>query len=161
VKLAKVTDEIIGLVVNLPNGPYVVDVAKSVGVFAPHDPLSNGLLNGAFKDGGDWSSIVRHWAYLRLPLNRLAIIAHTCPDHPRLVLQSLGTQNLKGASANPIVSLDIADMQHLEERDPTGRRSIERQLIAPPEVATENSSCSRTTTAQVIGFVRPSKDNPP
>ena len=46
-KLAKITDEVIGLVVALPNGPHIVDIAKSVGVFAPHDPLSNGLLKPA------------------------------------------------------------------------------------------------------------------
>jgi hypothetical protein len=160
-KLAKMTDEIIGLVVTLPNGPYVVDVAKSVGVFAPHDPLSNGLLNGAFKHGGDWSSIVRHWAHLRLPLNRLAIIAQTCPDHPRLVFQSLANQNLKGVSANPIVSIDITDMHPLEERDPTGRRSMECRLMAPPESATEGVLSSRTKTAQLISFVRPSKEKSP
>jgi hypothetical protein len=70
-KLAKIADETIGLVVTLPNGPHIVDIAKSVSVFAPHDPLSNGLLNGAFKDGGDWPSIVKHWAHLQRPLKRL------------------------------------------------------------------------------------------
>src|SRR6476646_7148320 len=67
-KLAKITDEKIGLVVALPDGPHVVDIAESVDVFTPHDPLSNGLLNGAFKDGGDWASIVKHWAHLQWPL---------------------------------------------------------------------------------------------
>jgi hypothetical protein len=52
-KLAKITDEVIGLVVTLSDGPHIVDIAKSVGVFVPYDPLSNGLLNGRFKDGGD------------------------------------------------------------------------------------------------------------
>jgi len=74
-KLAKITDEKIGLVVALPNVPHVVDIAESVDVFTPHDPLSNGLLNGAFKDGGDWASIVKHWAHLQWPLKRLARIA--------------------------------------------------------------------------------------
>ena len=58
-KLAKITDDKIGLIVTLPNGPHIVDIAKSVSVFTPHDPLSNGILNGVFKDGGDWLSIVK------------------------------------------------------------------------------------------------------
>ncbi|MGH9613317.1 MAG: hypothetical protein ACRD4P_09590, partial [Bryobacteraceae bacterium] len=127
-KLAKITDKIIGLVVDLPNGPHIVDIARSVGVFAPHDPLSNGLLNGAFKDGGDWSSIVKHWAQLQGPLKRLALIAETCPGHPSLVIQSLADRNVKGGSVSSIVAIDITDMQPREERDPTGRRAMEQQF---------------------------------
>ena len=149
-KLAKITDEIIGLVVTLPNGPHIVDIAKSVGVFAPHDPLSNGILNGAFKDGGDWPSIVKHWAQLQRPLKRLALLAETCPDHPRLVLQSLADRSLKGGSANPIVAIEITDMQPREERDPTGRRAMEQQFVTPPQDA-----AATRETAQVIGFMRP------
>jgi len=157
-KLAKITDEIIGLVVALPNGPHIVDIAKSVGVFAPHDPLSNGLLNGAFKDGGDWPSIVKHWAHLQWPLKRLALIAETCPDHPDLVLQSLVDRHLKGESANSIVAIDITDMQPREERDPTGRRAMEQQFVAPLQDAIEADSAAAPGTAQVIGFVRPNRD---
>jgi hypothetical protein len=158
-KLAKITDEIIGLVVELPNGPHIVDIARSVGVFAPHDPLSNGLLNGAFKDGGDWPSIVKHWAQLQWPLKRLALIAETCPDHPDLVLQSLVDRNLKGESANSIVAIDITDMQPREEWDPTGRRAMEQQFAAPSQDSIEADSVA-PETAQVIGFVRSSRNQP-
>jgi hypothetical protein len=157
-KLAKITDEVIGLVVALPNGPYIVDVTKSVGVFAPHDPLSNGLLNGAFKDGGDWPSIVKHWAHLRRPLRQLALIAETCPAHPGLVLRPLVDQNLQGGSANPIVTIDITDMQPREERDPTGRRAMEQQFVTPPQDTIEAEPAATPETAQIIGFVRPSRD---
>ena len=154
-KLAKITDEVIGLVIALPNGPHIVDIAKSVSVFAPHDPVSNGLLNGAFKDGGDWPSIVKHWAHLRRPLRRLALIAETCPDHPGLVLHPLVDRNLRGGSDNPIVTIDITDMQPREERDPTGRRAMEQQFGTPPQDAIEADSAATRETAQVIGFVRP------
>lgn len=157
-KLARITNETIGLVVALPNGPHIVDIAKSVGVFAPHDPLSNGLLNGAFRDGGDWPSIFTHWAHLQRPLKRLAHIAQTCPDHPGLVLQALADQNLKGASADPIVAIDITDMPPLEQRDPTGRRAMERQFVTPSRDAIETDTAAAPETAQVIGFVRPNKD---
>jgi hypothetical protein len=157
-KLAKMTDQTIGLIVALPSGPHIVDIAKSVGIFAPHDPLSNGLLNGAFKDGGDWSSIVKHWAHLQWPLKRLALIAETCPDHRGLVLQSLARRKLKGESANPIVAIDITDMQPFEERDPTGRRAMERQFVTPSQSASEVNSTGTAELAQIIGFVRPSKD---
>jgi hypothetical protein len=157
-KLAKITDDKIGLVVALPNGPHIVDIAESVGVFAPHDPLSNGLLHGAFNDGGDWPSIVKHWAHLQRPLKRLGLIAETCPGHPGLVLRSLADQNLKSESANPIVAIDITDMQPLEERDPTGRRAMERQFVTPPQNAIEADSAAMAEAAQVIGFMRPKKD---
>jgi len=157
-KLAKITDEVIGLVVALPNGPHIVDIAKSVGVFAPYDPLSNGLLNGAFKDGGDWPSIVKQWAHLQRPLKRLALIAETCPGHPGLVLQPLVDQYLQGVSANPIVAIEITDMQPREERDPTGRRAMEQQFVTPPQDAIEADSAATPETARVIGFVRPNRD---
>jgi hypothetical protein len=158
-KLAKITDEVIGLVVTLPAGPHIVDIAKSVGVFAPNEPLSNGILNGAFKDGGDWSSIVKHWAYLERPLKRLALIAETCPDHPGLVMQSLADRNLKGESANSIVAIDITDMQPGEEWDPTGRRAMERQFATTTSRdAIEAAPAVTSETAEIIGFVRPYRD---
>jgi hypothetical protein len=157
-KLAKITDEVIGLVVTLPDGPHIVDIAKSVGVFAPHDPLSNGILNGAFAGGGDWPSIVKHWVHLQLPLKRLALIAETRPDHPGLVLQSLAARNLQGVSANPIVAIDITDMQPREERDPTGRCAMERQFVTPVQDAIEADSSATSETAHIVGFVRPPKD---
>lgn len=157
-KLAKITDEIIGLVVALPNGPHILDIGKSAGVFAPHDPLSNGLLYGAFKDGGDWPSIVRHWAHLQRPLRRLALIAGTCPDHPGLVLHPLVDWNLRSESANPIIAVDITDMQPREERDPTGRRAMEQQFVTPPQDSMEAEQAATPETAQIIGFVRPNRD---
>jgi hypothetical protein len=159
-KLAKMTDDKIGLVVILPKGPHIVDIAKSVGVFAPHDPLSNGLLHGAFKDGGDWPSIVKHWKHLQWPLKRLALIAETCPDHSSLVFHSLADRNLKNGSADPIFAIDITDMQPLEERDPTGRHTMERQFVTPPQDKIEADSATTPETAQVIGFVRPNRDEP-
>jgi hypothetical protein len=86
-KLVKITDEKIGLFVLLSKGPYAIDIANSLGVFAPHDPLPNGLLNGVLKDGCNWSLLVKHWAHLRSPLEKLARIAMTNPDHPHLVLE--------------------------------------------------------------------------
>jgi len=157
-KLAKITDEVIGLVVALPNGPHIVDIAKSVSVFAPHDPLSNGLLNGAFKDGGDWPSIVNHRAHLQWPLKRLALIAETCPNHPGLVLRSFVDRNLKGESVNPIVAIGVTDMQPREERDPTGRRAMEQQFVTPPQDAIEADQAATPETAQIVGFVRPDRD---
>lgn len=159
-KLAKITDETIGLVVTLPSGPHIVDIAKSVGVFAPHDPLSNGLLHGAFKDGGDWQSIVKHWKHLQWPLKRLALIAETCPDHSGLVLQSLADRDLKSEFADPIFAIDITDMRPLDERDPTGRHAMERQLVTPPLNAIEADLAATAETAQVIGFARRNKDEP-
>ncbi|QOZ37462.1 hypothetical protein [Bradyrhizobium sp. CCBAU 53421] len=157
-KLALMTDETIGLVVTLPNGPQIIDIARSAGVFVPHDPLSSGLLNGAFKDGADWPSILKHWERLQWPLRRLALIAESCPDHPSLVVQSLADRQLKGESAIPIVAIDITDMQPLDERDPTGWRAMKRQFVTPSQEAVEADPTATAETAQVIGFARPNKD---
>ena len=60
-KLVKMADEKIGIFVQLPNGAYAIDIAANLGFFL-HDPLSYSLLNGALKDGHDWSLLVKHWA---------------------------------------------------------------------------------------------------
>ena len=66
-KLVKMNHNQVGPLVTLPEGTFAVDVVRSLGVFA-YDPLTNGILNGTFKQGGDWSLIVKHWAHLRGPL---------------------------------------------------------------------------------------------
>jgi hypothetical protein len=148
-KLVKMADEKIGLVVLLPKGGYAIDIAGSLGVFSD-DPLSNGLLNGALKDGPDWSLLVKHWAHLRAPLKKLQSTALRSPDHPGLVLRALTDGSRTTSAANPIVAIEITDIGIFEEQDPTGRRAMERQFMPPPEIA---SPCgSGTETAHVIDF---------
>jgi len=148
-KLVKMADEKIGLFVLLPKGGYAIDIAGSLGVFS-NDPLSNGLLNGALKDGPDWSLLVKHWAHLRSPLKKLQNTALRSPDHPGLVLQTLADGSRTASAANPIIAIEITDIEIFEERDPTGRRAMERQFMPPPEIG---SPCgSGTETAQVIDF---------
>jgi len=161
-KLVKITDEKIGLFVLLSKGPYAIDIANSLGVFAPHDPLPNGLLNGVLKDGCNWSLLVKHWAHLRSPLEKLARIAMTNPDHPHLVLEPLTHELKAGNAANPIVAIDITDIESFEEHDPTGRRAMERQFMPPPDNGLlRNATPTVTETAQVINFSAPGKGDAP
>jgi hypothetical protein len=161
-KLVRMSDEKIGLFVLLPKGPYAIDIANSLGVFTPHDPLSNGLLNGALKDGCNWSLLVKHWAHLRSPLKKLASIAMTSPAHPHLVLQPFTRELHAGNAANPIVAIDITDIESFEEQDPTGRRAMERQFMPPPDNGLLRSAATAVTeTAQVIDFSPPGKGDAP
>jgi hypothetical protein len=157
-KLIRLRDGKLGLVVLLPAGPHLVDIASSLGVFAPHDALSVGLLNGALKDGCNWSLLVKHWAHLRSPLKKLAWIALTSPDHPHLVLQPLTDDLQKGHAANPIAAIDITDIESFEEYDPTGQRAIERHFMSPADDRLLNDT-ARAETAQVIDF-SPPRDAP-
>jgi hypothetical protein len=143
-------DQKIGLFVLLPEGAYAIDIAGSLGVFF-HDPLSNGLLNGVLKDGPDWSLLVKHWAHLRSPLKQLQNTTRRSPDHPGLVLQSLPDSSRTASAADPIIAIEITDIETFEEQDPTGRRAMERQFMPPPEsVAPRGSTAAET--AQVIDF---------
>lgn len=49
-------------------------------------------------------------------------------------------------------------MQPFDDRDPTGWRAMKRQFVTPPQEAIEADSTATPETAQVIGFVRPNKD---
>ncbi len=148
-KLVKMADDKIGIFVQLPSGPYAIDIAANLGFFF-HDPLSYGLLNGALKDGHDWSLLVKHWAYLRGPLKKLQKIPLACPDHS-LILQSLTGATRTVSAANPIIAIEITDTETFEEQDPTGRRAMERQFMPPPESEAPRDS-TVTKTAQVIDF---------
>src|ERR1700758_2675695 len=130
-KLVRMDGDRIGLFVLLPKGPYAIDIANSLGVF-PHDPLSNGLLNGALKDGHDWSIIVKHRVHLRGPLKNLQSIALANPDTPRLVLHPLADATRPVSAANPIIAIEVTDIGSVEEHDPTGRHAMHMQLALPP-----------------------------
>jgi len=160
-KLVKLNSGQIGLFVLLPKGAYAIDIVRSLGVFAPHDALSNGLLNGVLKDGCNWSLVVKHWAHLRSPLKKLARIAMACPDHPQLVLQSLADDLQAGDASNPIVAIEVTDIEAFEERDPTGRRAMERQFISPPDATLLQDTTTSTETAQVIDFSTANKEGSP
>jgi hypothetical protein len=156
-KLIKMKDEKLGLFALLPAGPQVIDVAASLGVFAPHDPLSNGLLNGVLKDGCNWTLIVKHWAHLRSPLKKLARIAATNPDHPQLFAVPFTDEPRTDDAANPIVALDITDIESFEALDPTGRRAMEQQFMNRPEAEAKEGTAAATEGAQVISFNQPNK----
>ena len=156
-KLVKIADEKIGLFVLLPKGAYAIDIASSLGVFS-HDPLSIGLLKGVLKDGHHWSLLVNHWAHVRSPLKKLQNVALKSPDHPCLVLQSLTDGPGMASAANPIIAIEITDIETFEEQDPTGRRAMERQFMSPPESRAARASMA-TETAQVIDFSSSRRDS--
>ena len=151
-KLVRMSEQKVGLLVLLPRGLHVIDIVSSLDVFAPHDPLSNGLLNGALKDGCNWSLIVKHWAHLRSPLKRLANLATASPDHSCLVMQPFTEQFKIEDAIDQIVAVDITDTEHLEEQDPTGRRAMARQFSELPENEIRRDAPSSSGAAQVIDF---------
>ena len=65
-KLVKTNDGGIGLHVELPEGPHVIDIARSLGVFAAHDPVSGALINGVLKERSVWSALAFPSAALSL-----------------------------------------------------------------------------------------------
>jgi hypothetical protein len=117
-KLLRMSADRTGLLVLLPSGPHVVDIVRSLGAFVPHDPLANGFLNGALKDGCNWESIVKNWTYLRSPLQQLARIASVNPDHPRLVIHPFADEPPEEDSRNGIVAIEITEAGDLEVFDP-------------------------------------------
>jgi hypothetical protein len=160
-KLVKMTDGKVGLFVSLPKGPYAIDIINSLGVFVPHDPLSNGLLNGVLKDGCNWYLIVNHWAHLRWPLKKLASTATANPDHPRLVLQPITDDLRLGNAADPIVAIEITELESFEERNSTDRRTVERPFMLPPDNELLQDATTVTETAQIINFCPSNRGNAP
>ncbi|QPF90110.1 hypothetical protein [Bradyrhizobium commune] len=149
-KLVRLDGDRIGLFVLLPKGPHAIDIANSLGVF-PHDPLSNGLLNGALKTGHDWSVIVKHWGHLRWPLKKLRDIALANPDMPRLVLQPLVDATGTASAANPISAIEVTDTESIEQHDPTGWHAMQRQFAPAPRHESVRQAAP-DETVRVIDF---------
>ena len=153
-KLVNVNSGEIGLLVELPTGPHVIDIAKSLRIFATHDPVSGALINGALRERSPWVALINHWRYLRVPFALLARIALANPDDPRLVIYPFAHARQAGESPPGIVALDITDARDLEIRDPTGRLVMARQFGEPAVEHAEQVVFSVGENVQVVDFSR-------
>jgi hypothetical protein len=156
-KLVRINGAAIGLLVELPAGPHVIDLANSLGVLAGHDLVSGGMINGALKERSAWGALVANWQYLRPPLARLARIALANPDHPSIVRHPLADLR-QSRDTKGIVALEITDASDLESPDPTGRLVMARQfaepIAEPIAEPREQGVSSLEENVQVIDFSR-------
>ncbi|HWZ38991.1 MAG TPA: hypothetical protein VNY08_11900 [Bradyrhizobium sp.] len=153
-KLVRMNSGEIGLFVELPAGPHVLDIAKSLAVFAAHDPASGALVNGTLKEKSAWVALVNNWRYLRKPLALLARAALANSDDPRLVLYPLARARQMRESPPGIVALDITDAADLEIHDPTGRLVMARQFAESAAEPAEPQMSSMGENVQVVDFSR-------
>jgi hypothetical protein len=153
-KLVRINRGEIGLLVELPTGPHAVDLAKSLGVFAAHDPVSGALINGALKEKSAWAAMIKHWHHVRMPLKLLARTVLADPDDPRLVLRPFVHGRQAGESSAGIVALDITDAADQDMNDPIGRLVMARQSGEPVAEDIGQDTPPVGESAQVIDFVR-------
>jgi hypothetical protein len=130
-----------GLLVQLASGPYIIDVIGSLGVLAPGDPISQGILNGILKDKGSWAPLIEHWEQARIGLRRLASLASAAPDRPDLILRRADEVSLALLLRNPrgIAIIEILESSEVAQ-DPTGREVMERQFVGPSPADTQAAS---------------------
>jgi hypothetical protein len=114
------SSELTGLLVQLAYAPYVIDVIGSLGVLAPDDPISQGILNGILKDKGSWAPLIEHWQQARTGLRRLASLASANPVRPDLVMRRADEVSLALLSRNPrgIAIIEIIESSDVAQ-DPT------------------------------------------
>jgi hypothetical protein len=153
-KLVRIDEEKIGLLVQLPTGPHAIDIAKSVGVFAALDPISGGLINGVLKEKCAWVALVNNWRYLRKPLELLARTALTNPDDPRLVISPLSLERQMEDAPHGIIAIDITDAADVEIHDPTGRLVMTRQFGESVDDHPQQDSSPMRQNVQVVDFSR-------
>jgi hypothetical protein len=127
-KLVRFGDRRTGLVVDLEAGPHIIDVVASVGALLPHDPISNGVLNGILREGGDWAPLIEHWSHASAGLRRLINLALMAPDHPHLVLRTYDDAQVMLHDSCGIVALEISETREIQFWDPTGRAVMRAQL---------------------------------
>jgi hypothetical protein len=124
--------------VQLAAGPHVIDVIGSLGVLAPGDPISQGILNGILKDQGNWAPLIEHWQQARTGLRRQASSVSANPDLPDLVMRRADEVSLALLSQNPrgITIIELIEPSDVAQ-DPTGREAMERQFRAPSPADTQ------------------------
>jgi hypothetical protein len=124
--------------VQLAAGPHVIDVIGSLGVLAPGDPISQGILNGILKDQGNWAPLIEHWQQARTGLRRQASSVSANPDLPDLVMRRADEVSLALLSQNPrgITIIELIEPSDVAQ-DPTGREAMERQFGAPSPADTQ------------------------
>jgi hypothetical protein len=153
-KLVRIDRENIGLLVQLPTGPHTIDIVKSLGIFAAHDPLSGGIINGVLKEKCTWTALVSNWRYLRKPLELLARTALNHPADPRLAIQPFAGERRTADRPRGIVAIEITDATELESHDPTGRLMMARQLSEAADDKIEPGAASMAENVQVVDFSR-------
>lgn len=160
-KLVRINGEKIGLLVQFPTGPRVVDIVKSLGVFAANDPVSGALINGVLKERCAWVALVNNWNYLRKPFELLARTALTSPDDRRLAIYPFAQERQIKDPPRGIVAIDITDAADLAIHDPTGRLVMARQFSEPVDDQVEQDASSMGANVQVIDFSRHNEPRTP
>lgn len=145
----------IALLVELPAGPHVVDIGRSVGVVAARDPVAGALINATLEETSAWTALVNNWRHLRMPLMQLARAALLHPDNPHLALHPFAQS--RQVEQSGIIALEITDAADLDIHDPTGRLVMARQFSTAPAEAV-HSAPRGETNVQVVDFLR--RDNP-
>jgi hypothetical protein len=151
----------IGLLVQLRTGPHVVDILKSLGVFAARDPVSGSLINGVLKERCAWVALVNNWDYLRMPLKLLARTALTNADDSRLAIYPFAYGRQTTDPPRGIVAIDITDAADLEIHDPTGRLVMAKQFGVSVDDHVQQDVSSMGENAQVIDFSRRNQPRTP
>ena len=160
-KFVRINGEKIGLLVQLPTGPHVVDIVKSLGVFAALDPVSGALINGVLKERCAWVALANNWNYLRMPFKLLARTTLTNPDDPRLAIYPFAYGRQIKDPPRGIVAIDITDAADLEIHDPTGRLVIARQFSESVDDRAQQDPSSMGENVQVIDFSRHNEQRTP
>jgi hypothetical protein len=153
-KLVRIDEGRIGLLVQLPTGPHVIDIAKSLGVFAAHDPASGALINGVLKERCAWVALVNNWNYLRMPFKLLERTASINADTPRLTICPFACGRQIKNPSRGIVAMDITDAEELEIHDPTGRLVMARRYGDTVDDKVPQDPSSMGENVQVIDFSR-------
>jgi hypothetical protein len=150
-KLIRFDDNKIGLVVELPSGPCVIDVIASIGALVPEDPISHGVLNGLLRDNRSWELVIQHWEMARIGLHRLANLARTASSL-QIVLRQLNEINVLPGKANWI---DVLDMQlNAVTQGPTGREIMESQFKGAPPDPTQRKTIPSQYSGESAAVIR-------
>jgi hypothetical protein len=131
-RLVRFDDWKTGLLVQLPIGLRVIDVAESLGAISLEAPIAD-VLSGILKDRGGWGPLIDQWEQTSVGLRQLALLAAFSPNNSRLVIHRLDEIHIGFSSghSNGVAFLEIAELSEVAS-DPAWHTKFSRQRALPP-----------------------------
>jgi hypothetical protein len=128
-KLVKFDGEKTGLVIDLPSGQQIIDIAVSLNALSSVDPVSLEALRRIFDGGANWSTLIEQWGCAGSGLRQLEFLGQASLPERGVVLLPYDQARIAAPSTAPgeIATLEIVEWPKTAQ-NPTGWDAMPHQF---------------------------------
>lgn len=118
-----------GLVIDLPSGQHVIDIAVSLNALSSIDPVAVGALKRILDGGANWSTLIEQWNCAESGLRQLELLGRANPQGRGVVVLSSDQARIATPSVAPgeIATIEIVEWPKTAQ-NPTGWDAMSRQF---------------------------------